>query len=133
MPVAMLLCKFYCCGCGARLRRMSTQMTYEPGDPDYKKFSRFGRGRALGAVDVTEYDFYCAACKKATTYDQQRIIDYIQKKTESRCLAQSEVKTHQLEAQMAMARKKRRTDVVVWIITAAVFMACALLALRQQG
>ena len=94
------------------------------GDQDYKEYSRIGRTHMIGDVELTEYDFKCPCCDNITSYDEQCVIERIQKNIGRHVLSPTEISDRTKEAEADLKRRKRRTNFVV----KAVFIALVVLA-----
>ena len=135
IPFGMLTRKFYCHQCGKKLFRHSRTRTVCPGDPDYKKYAVRRHGLTVtftpGNVEVTEYDFRCPECQIITHYDKQLVIEHIQKSLGKRCLAESEIRLEELQAQTIVNRKKMLYKILWWAAMLILF-AIALYFSAQQ-
>ncbi len=121
----MLIKKFYCHKCGERLVRNPRTITIRRGDPDYRKHSHIGDTHMIGDVELTEYDFKCPSCDKITVYDEQCIVEKIQKNIGKRILSQAEISEYAQKAEADLKRKRRITDIIIKTI----FVALIVLAI----
>lgn len=124
IPVGMLIRSFYCHQCGHKLQRQGETRIVHPGDADYKKYAVQRTGNRttfwLGDdVEVTEYVFHCPNCNVTIVFDDQLIIEYIQKKTGNRCLTKSEVSTHEVQGKNSVERNKRLFRMLWYAVTLA--------------
>ncbi len=108
----MLIKKFYCHGCGGGLVKKPRTRTLRRGDPDYKKHSQIDM---IGDVELTEYDFKCHDCGKITSYDEQCVIEKIQKSIGRHILSQAEITEHTPKAKADLKRKRDITNIIVKI------------------
>ena len=120
IPVAMLTKKFYCHKCGERLSKHPKTRLVKRGDPDYKKYNRIGRARMIGDVEVTEYDFQCPSCGNITKYDEQCVIEKIQKKLDKTILSEGEISEHKADAKEEIDKKAKIFHIFFIAITYAV-------------
>lgn len=129
IPVAMLIKKFYCADCGNRLLKNPKKRIVRRGDADYREHSTIGGMQLIGDVELTEYDFKCHHCGKITSFDEQCVIEKIQKKVGSHTLSQSEIAQYTQQAEADLKKRRRITDIVVKVIfiLLAVFVGCILL------
>ena len=125
IPVAMLLKKFYCHSCGERLVKNAKTRTVRRGDQDYREHSRIGYTHMIGDVELTEYDFKCPCCDNITSYDEQCVIERIQKNIGRHVLSPTEISDHTKKAEADLKRRKRRTNFIV----KAIFIALVVLAI----
>ena len=130
IPIGMMARKFYCHHCGQELQRNKNTILYRPGDPDYKKHAvqRSG-GRinvSFGDVEITEYNFCCPDCSAVIEYEDQLVIENIQKNLGHRCLTQAEVSSQKLQATDAVERRKVICEIFPWIgfVLAAILLWC---------
>ena len=107
IPVGMLTKKFYCHKCGERLSKHPKTRLVKRGDPDYKKYNRIGRARMIGDVEVTEYDFQCPSCGNITEYDEQCVIEKIQKTLDKAILSEEEISEHKADAKEEIDKKAK--------------------------
>lgn len=128
IPAAMLFKKFYCHSCGERLVKNARTRTVRRGDPDYKEYSRIGRTHMIGDVELTEYDFKCPCCERITSYDEQCVIERIQKNIGRQVLSPTEISDHTKKAEEDLKRRKRRTNFIV----KAIFIALVVLAVLMS-
>ena len=133
IPVAMLTKKFYCCRCGALLMRNPRTRTVKKGDAEYGEYNRIGKTRIIGDVDVTEYDFLCVPCDKITTFDEQCVIENIQKIVDKRVLSDAEITEYSEKAQANLKRKRRITSLFVTIFFILLLAFSVYMALKTQG
>lgn len=131
MPLGMLTRKFYCHECGARLEKKSKTRTVKRGDPDYREHSMIGHTHYFGDVELTEYDaFRCPSCDKIISYDDQCVIEKIQKRLGKHILSQSELDENAEAAKASIERKAKITQIIVWTVFAALFAFAVYMSIR---
>ena len=127
IPVAMLIKKFYCHCCGGLLIKNKRTRTIRRGDPDYKEHSRNGRTHMIGDIELTEYDFKCPDCGRITSFDEQCVIENIQKNVGKHILSQAEITEHTPKAEADLKRKRNITNIIAKIVfialTAIIYMS----------
>jgi predicted RNA-binding Zn-ribbon protein involved in translation (DUF1610 family) len=127
IPVTMLIKKFYCHCCGGLLIKNKRTRTIRRGDPDYKEHSRIGRTHMIGDIELTEYDFKCPDCGRITSFDEQCVIENIQKNVGKHILSQAEITEHTPKAEADLKRKRNITNIIVKIVfialTAIIYMS----------
>ena len=130
MPAGMAMRKFYCPQCGQKLQRRARTRTVTRDDPDYWEHSTSRTGTKItwhpGDVEVTEYDLHCPDCDKITLYQDQLVTEYIQKKTGSRILSQSEIREWTERAETAVQRRKKLSQLLFWGFVIAVIVIARL-------
>ena len=132
IPVAMLIKKFYCPCCGARLAKHPRTRTLRRGDPDYKKHSQIGHTHIVGDVELTEYDFQCPDCSKILSYDEQCVIENIQKNVGKHILSQVEITEHTPKAEADLKRKRNITNIIAKIVFIALTAFIIYMSLKSQ-
>lgn len=132
IPIGMLVKKFYCHKCGARLEKHSNTRTVRRGDPDYRKYGRtyFGT-HIIGDIEVTEYDFRCPDCGNIIEYDEQRIIGKVQKKLCKNVLHEEEISDNRGNIQKAINRNGRILQVLFSIVVLAIIALFVYLKIKS--
>ena len=116
MPAGMLF-KRFCHHCGTRLEKCANTRTVKPGDSDYEEHRRIGmhRTRFIGDVEVTEYTGYeCPNCKNQIAYDEQCVINEIQKTLGKKVLSKEEIIKEEDRAKRKIKNKKLLTNIIVY-------------------
>ena len=111
IPMGMLIKKFYCHKCGERLRRHHKTRIVKRGDPDYNKHNIDGIYTS-GDIEVTEYDFQCPSCGNIIEYDEQCVIENIQKRLDKNVLSEEEFANHKASAKKQVDRKSKISNVI---------------------
>lgn len=96
----MLFKRYYCADCGTKLKTEKTHRIVTKDDPDYYRYHDVGQ---FPRVDYEVYDqrFQCPSCGRRTAYDEQCILNRIQKKLGTKILSPFEVKQHYEECSAA--------------------------------
>ena len=124
----MLTRKFYCHKCGEKLSVEGDTETLTPSDPEYTKYNKLGRNRRMiGAVDVTTYHFECEKCNTAISFDEQWVIEAIQKMVGKQTLTDEEISAKRSKAEAKIGQKKKLTYVLGYGI--AILVGVAVIAL----
>ena len=125
----MIFKKRYCRKCGARLIKNPIRSVVQRGDPEYYKHNRMGRGRMLDkTIHVTEYNYKCPSCGSIVEYDDQLVIEQVQKKMKSRTLSETELISEMEWAQNRVSRNKKITFTVFLFVLALFIIGIILLA-----
>ncbi len=133
-PVAMLLKKFYCHECGEKLERSPKTRTIKCGDPDYREYSTYLDGKHLiGDVELTEYDFICQSCRKVISFDDQCVIEKIQKTLDKRVLSKVEVLENIEKAKAVLDKKRKVSNAIVFSIFILITILAIFLAFKFGG
>lgn len=111
IPVAMLTKKFYCHKCGERLSKHPKTRIVKRGDPDYNKYA-VDEIHPSGDIEVTEYNFQCPSCGNITKYDEQCVIEKIQKKLDKTILSEGEISEHKANAKEEIDKKAKIFNVI---------------------
>jgi len=80
IPAGMLVRKMYCSGCGTQLKRRKVTNIYQKGEPEYTTFLASGRTLGMDRLEKVTYMYECPACKRQSSYEEQKKIARIQKK-----------------------------------------------------
>lgn len=92
----MLVKRYYCSKCGAGLQKEKTHRVVTKDDVDYyiyQDFDKFPRRNH----DVYEYRFKCPSCQSRISFEEQCIINKIQKSNRSIILSPIEIRKHRSE------------------------------------
>ena len=122
IPVAMLTRKFYCHKCGEKLSVEGDTKTVSTTDPEYTRYNKIRRWRMIGDVDVTTYHFECEKCNTAISFDEQTVIENIQKMMGKQTLTDEEISAKRSEAEAMIEKKKNKTYAWLYGITAVLFV-----------
>ena len=91
IPFGMIFRSYHCAHCGARLKKEKTHRVVTKDDRDYRQYH--GRGSfPQRAYDVYNHRFMCPSCGARVSYDEQRILERIQKKQDSFVLSPDQIK-----------------------------------------
>lgn len=93
IPVGMVFKKYYCCKCGTKLEKERTHRVVNKEDKDYYQYQDCGTFPRVDH-DVYDYRFKCPNCGKRISYDEQCIMERIQKKSKSKILSSKEIKNN---------------------------------------
>lgn len=93
LPGGMIFQKYYCAKCGTKLVKERTHRVVTKDDKDYYQYHDRGTFPRQD-YDVYDYRFMCPGCGARISYDEQRIIQRIQKKQGYTILSASEIKSH---------------------------------------
>lgn len=92
----MVLKKYHCAKCGAKLEKERTHRVVTKNDRDYHRYHSFGKFPRRD-YDVYDYRFQCPECGARISFDEQCIIERIQKKQGHTVLSSSEIKSNYTE------------------------------------
>lgn len=93
IPAGMVFKKYYCSHCGAKLVKSKTHRVVSKDDKDYYQYRDYGTFPRCD-YDVYDYEFKCEKCNKKISYDEQCIIERIQKKLKKKVLSEREIKNN---------------------------------------
>ena len=132
MPRGMKKRIFYCSSCGERLYPYPRTKILERGDPDYQKYSRVRGRRIIGKIELTEYDFRCmsaecVACDKPISYEEQCVIEEIQKRVGAKVISEANLEEHRADAVATLEKKRKTKDIIeraIGIVAVIVFLYC---------
>lgn len=94
----MVFKKYYCHKCGERLVKEKTHRVVTEDDRDYYSY-RGRRSFPRYEIDVYDYRFKCPACEARITYDDQCVIEKIQKKCMRKRLSDVEISRNRKECE----------------------------------
>lgn len=93
IPVGMVFKKYYCSHCGTKLIKSKTHRVVSKDDKDYYQYRDYGTFPRID-YDVFDYEFKCEKCNKKISYDEQCVIERIQKKLKKKVLSEHEIKNN---------------------------------------
>ena len=92
----MIFQKYHCAKCGATLEKERTHRVVTKDDQDYYRYHCFGKFPQRD-YDVYDHRFQCPGCGARISFDEQCIIQRIQKKLGHIVLSSSEIKSEYAE------------------------------------
>ena len=120
IPIAMKTRKYYCSSCGDKLIPYPKTRILKRGDPDYREHSYFGKGRHLvGDIELTEYDFKCLSCDKHISYNEQCVIEKMQKHFGRHILSEQDIAEQYQKVSEELNQKRKIRSIISKIIGAA--------------
>ena len=99
--------KYYCSRCGARLEKEKTHRIVTSSDKDYYQYHKAGQYPKCD-YNVFDYRFKCPSCEARIAYEEQCIIEKIQKKQGRSRLSTVEIKENYEEC-----KAKRSKEVLI--------------------
>lgn len=117
LSLGMLFKKYHCAKCGAVLKTEQTHRVVTKDDKDYYEFHDRGTF-PLHDYDVYNYRFKCPNCHARISYNEQCIIERIQKQQGYHVLAGSEIKTYY----KACKEQHMRSTLISRIVCAVIFI-----------
>jgi len=97
-PTGMVFKKFYCHKCGNQLKTEKTHRVVKSNDRDFSHYDNF-EYCSSSYYDVYNYRFKCPSCESRITYDDQRVIEMIQKKCMRKKLSDIEINRNRKECE----------------------------------
>lgn len=85
----------------------------------------------IGDVKLTEYDFKCPCCGKITSYEDQCVIETIQKNIGKQILSEAEIAEHTQKAKADLKKRERITKIIVVTFFVALTIFIIYLSLRH--
>ena len=134
--VGMLSKKFYCSCCGERMVRTPKSRLIKEDDPEYYEHAPMENVpmERYGYIKLIEYDLKCLSCDTVHSFEEQRLIAWIQKRLKKKILTEEELLVYAEEGRAALIKKDRRTfivrNLIIYLFLAAVILACLLKELR---
>ena len=117
MPLGMIFRKYYCAKCGEVLKKELTHRVVTRNDKDYYEFHDRGTF-PLHDHDVYNYRFKCPNCHARISYNEQCIIERIQKQQGTHVLAASEIRSYY----KACKEQHMRSTLISCIVCAVIFI-----------
>jgi predicted nucleic acid-binding Zn ribbon protein len=77
-----------------------------------------GRTHLIGDIELTEYDFHCPSCGNTIPFDEQCVMERIQKSVGRVVLTKEEIESNSEEIRSVLEReKKTRKNILqaIWI------------------
>lgn len=124
IPLAMLTKKFYCHKCDVKLERNPVTRTIKHDDPDYKKYRTNGV-LSFGDIQHTYYNFKCPSCGRIIEYDEQCVVEKIQKYVGRHTVSDTEIELCKNQVRKKLLRQRKIKQIVVTIL----FFALVLFAM----
>ena len=108
----MIFRRYHCAKCGTKLEKEKNHRVVTKDDKDYYQYHDAGTF-PLHDYDVYGYRFRCPSCNARVSYDEQCVINQIQKKQGSRVLSSGEIKSNYEECR----RKRDRRILLGRVVT----------------
>ena len=86
----------------------------------------------IGDIELTEYDFKCPDCGRITSFDEQCVIENIQKNVGKHILSQAEITEHTPKAEADLKRKRNITNIIAKIVFIALTAFIIYISLKSQ-
>lgn len=122
IPFGMVFKKYYCSKCGTKLEKEKTHRVVTKDDWDYYQYHDYGRFPRRD-YDVYGYQFKCSCCGDRISFDEQCIIEKIQKKRKNIILSPDEIKENYELCKKANDKRKLIRNVLFLIISCSLFFA----------
>lgn len=118
LPLGIVSKRHYCSKCGEKLKKEKTHRVVTKDDKDYYRYHKAG---SFPQRDYNVYDYrlVCPSCQARISFEEQRIIEKIQRKNRKKILSSYEIKNDYDEC-----KKKRGIELLISkIIFSIVFVA----------
>ena len=115
IPYSMVLKKYYCSKCGTRLKKEKTHRVVTEDDKDYYQYQDFNTFPRRD-YDVYDYEFKCPSCRTRISFEEQRIIEKIQKKQHRLTLSHAEIRENYAAFRKANHRRSSIYNILVPIL-----------------
>lgn len=130
IPYGMVFKKYYCSHCGSKLIKSKTHRVVSKDDKDYYQYHEIGH-YPKHDYDVYSYEFKCINCNKKISYNEQCVIERIQKKKHKIILSRNEIKENYKEEQLKDNKRILTTNIL--IPTIMLVLVFALFYLLDKG
>ena len=115
IPFGMAFKKYYCSKCGEMLKKEKTHRVVTKDDKDYYQYHKHGTF-PLRDYDVYSYRFKCPSCEARFSYDDQCIIERIQKQRKCIVLSFDEIKENYESSRVANNKRILIRNVLLSVI-----------------
>ena len=115
IPFGMAFKKYYCSKCGEMLKKEKTHRVVTKDDKDYYQYHKHGTF-PLRDYDVYGYRFKCPSCEARISYDDQCIIERIQKQRKCIVLSFDEIKENYESSRVANNKRILIRNVLLPVI-----------------
>ena len=112
----MVFKKYYCSKCGAKLEKEKTHRVVTEDDKDYYQYHDY-RQFPRCDVDVYDYRFKCPSCGARISFDEQCVIERIQKKCGRAVLSSYDIKEDYHECKHKNDKRVLYRNICIPIIT----------------
>ena len=96
IPFEMVFKKYHCSQCGAKLEKEKTHRVVTKDDKDYYQYHDYGEFPRRD-VDVYNYRLKCPSCGARIAFEEQCIIERIQKKCGQAVLSKEDIREYYQE------------------------------------
>ena len=104
IPLGIVFKKYYCSKCGAELKKEKTHRVVTKDDKDYYQYHDIGKFPRRD-YNVYDYRMKCPSCNARVSYDEQCILERIQKKRGHRVLTSNEIKDNYKECKKVNSQR----------------------------
>ena len=115
IPFGMVFKKYHCSQCGAKLEKEKTHRVVTKDDKDYYQYHDYGEFPRRD-VDVYDYRFKCPSCGARISFDEQCIIERIQKKCGQPILSKEDIREYYQECKKGNAKRVLWRNICISII-----------------
>ena len=115
IPWRMVFKRYYCSKCGSRLKREKTHRIVTKDDIDYFKYHEYNTFPRRDH-DVYEYRFKCPSCESRMSFEEQCIVDRIQKVNRRKLLSDIEIKKNYDECKKFIKRKAIFYEILIILL-----------------
>jgi len=115
IPFGMIFKKYHCSKCGAQLEKEKTHRVVTKEDKDYYQYHDYVEFPRRD-VDVYDYRLKCPSCGARIAFDEQCIIERIQKKCGQEVLSNADIKEHYEECKEGNDKRVLRRNICVSVI-----------------
>ena len=122
IPFGMVFKKYYCSKCGTKLEKEKTHRVVTKNDKDYYQYHDYGMF-PRSDHDVYDYRFKCPYCNTRISFEEQCIIERIQKKCNSKILSSIEIKDNNKECKTRDNKRVLIRNILVPTVFISLFFA----------
>ena len=115
IPFGMVFKKYYCSKCGSKLEKEKTHRVVTKDDKDYYQYHDFGKFPQRD-YDVYEYRFKCPSCQSRISFNEQCVVERIQKKYHREVLSSKEIEENYEECKQKNDKRVLWRNILISII-----------------
>lgn len=132
IPFGMAFNKpYYCSKCGTKLEKEKTHRVVTKDDKDYYQYHKQGTF-PLRDYDVYDYRFKCPSCEARIAFDEQCVIERIQKQYGRSVLSSSEIKENYEEGRKANSNRILLRNILIPTVFITLFFALYFLTIYDK-
>ena len=126
IPFGMVFKRYYCSKCGTKLEKEKTHRVVTKDDKDYYQYHELGNLSQID-YDVYEYRFKCPSCQSRISFNEQCVIERIQKKQRQKALSSTEIKENYRDCKRKNDKRVLWRNIIISVIMGLIVFAASYL------